>query len=153
MRSHHALRVGVANRVIPVHSPGAPHGPDHPAYHLRGVGSHHCLDSGLGVRRTTIHCACRSQSTPCPRRDRPGRFLPFDLLKATLNERSPHPVQRGGASRCGKACRNFPTRFPTELFTTGWEETELFYRSPSRSARFSGGNVTARYRTISMVTV
>jgi hypothetical protein len=45
-------------------------------------------------------------------------FLPFDLLKGTLNERPPRPVQRGGRVK-------FPTRFPTELLTTGWEKTDL----------------------------
>ena len=57
-------------------------------------------------------------------------FLPFDLLKGTLNERPPRPVQRGGsvAVREGRGLRrsaNFPTRFPTELLTTVWEKTEL----------------------------
>jgi hypothetical protein len=57
-------------------------------------------------------------------------FLPFDLLKGTLNERPPRPVQRGGRVAVGDGCglrrsANFPTRFPTQLLTMGKDGIDL----------------------------
>ena len=72
----------VPHRTIPFGSkllswrthPRGPHGLDRNANHLRRIGSDYCVDSGLGVRRTTVHRACCSQSAFYQRRNRSSRI-------------------------------------------------------------------------------
>jgi hypothetical protein len=82
--------------VIVVRSSRGPHGLDRNANRLRCIGGDYCLDSGLGVRRTTIHRACCSQSALCQRRNRPGR-----IRRKTQTDR---PV-RASDTHCGELCK------------------------------------------------
>jgi hypothetical protein len=61
-------------------------------------------------------------------------FLPFDLLKGTLNERPPRPVQRGGsvAVREGLPQFSHPISHRTPEYRTGKDNIDLLMTIKNR---------------------
>jgi predicted PurR-regulated permease PerM len=94
---------------------------------LRGVGSHYRLDGMRKVRGTTIHYACRSQSTTCQRRNRPGRTRrktqtdrPAKSAEArALMQSSPRENTLGNTSQSGRTIASFPSVWPRLLSVSG----------------------------------
>ena len=65
-------------------------------------------------------------------------FLPFDLLKGTLNERPPRPVQRGGrrgagGTRLEAQCQfSHPISHPTPHYRMGEDSIRLLVATEKR---------------------